>query len=127
MTAKQQRAIEALLSEPSIRQAATVAGLGEKTIRRWLQNAEFSQAYQQARQHVFADALAGLRAATHDAVNALRTAIREETGALRLRAATAVLELSIRSAETLEVEARLERLERMLDSPLESDHEGEHS
>ena len=126
MTAKQQKAIEALLSEPSIRKAASAAGLGEKSIRRWLRLPEFSQAYKEARQRVFADALADLRGATQDAVAALRGAIREETGALRIKAATTVLELSIRSAETLELEARLERLERVLGSPIESGREGEH-
>jgi hypothetical protein len=118
MTAKQQRAIGALLSEPSIRQAAVVARLGEKTIRRWLQIPEFSLAYQQARRQAFAEALLDLRAATHDAVDALRKAIKEETGAVRLKAATAILELSIRSAETFDIETRLERLERELNSPL---------
>jgi len=111
MTVKQQKAIEALLSEPSIRQAAAVAGLGEKTIRRWLRQPEFSRAYQEARRQVFADALADLRVATHDAVEALRKVVREETGALRVKAARTVLELSIRSAETLEFEIRLKRLE----------------
>ena len=120
MTAKQQKAIEALLSESSIRQAAAVAGLGEKTIRRWLRVQEFSRAYQEARQQVFADALADLRAATHEAVDALRKAVREESGALRVKAATTVLELSIRSAETLELEVRLERLERVLKPVAES-------
>jgi hypothetical protein len=117
MTAKQQKAIEALLSAPSIRQAAAATGLGEKSIRRWLQLPEFSRAYEQARHQVFANALTDLRVATHDAVEALRTAVREETGALRIRAATAVLELSIRSAETLDLEARLERLEQVLLPP----------
>jgi hypothetical protein len=68
MTAKQQKAIEALLSEPSVRRAAALAGLGEKSIRRWLRLPEFSRVYQEARQQAFADALADLRAATRDAV-----------------------------------------------------------
>ena len=84
---------------------------GEKTIRRWLRQPEFSRAYQEARRQVFADALADLRVATHDAVEALRKVVREETGALRVKAARTVLELSIRSAETLEFEIRLKRLE----------------
>jgi hypothetical protein len=119
MTAKQQKAIEALLSEPSIRQAAVLAGLGEKTIRRWLRCPEFSRAYQEARQQVFADALSDLRAATRDSVDALRKAVREETGALRVKAATTVLELSIRSAETLDFENRLKRLESLSSRPTE--------
>jgi hypothetical protein len=126
MTAKQQRAIEALPSVPSIRQAAVVARSGEKTKRRWLQIPEFSLAYQEARQQAFAEAMADLRAATHDAVDALRRAINEETGAVRLKAATATIELSIRSAETLEIETRLERLERELNSHFNpTQHESE--
>jgi hypothetical protein len=114
MTAKQQKAIEALLAAPSIRQAAAATGLGEKSIRRWLRLPEFARAYEQARHQVFADALTDLRSATQDAVEALRTAVKEETGALRIKAATAVVRLSIQSAETLQLEARLERLEQVL-------------
>jgi hypothetical protein len=117
MTAKQQKAIEALLAASSIRQAAAATGLGEKSIRRWLQRPEFSSAYEQARHQVFAEALTNLRSATQDAVEALRTAVKEETGALRVKAATAVLRLSIESAETLQLEARLKRLEQVLLPP----------
>jgi hypothetical protein len=114
MTAKQQKAIEALLAAPSIRQAAAATGLGEKSIRRWLRLPEFAHAYEQARYQVFSDALTDLRSATQDAVEALRTAVKQETGALRIKAATAVVRLSIQSAETLQLEARLERLEQVL-------------
>jgi hypothetical protein len=69
---------------------------------------EFSRAYEEARQQVFAEALTDLRSATQDAVQALRTAVKEESGALRIKAPTAVVRLSIQSAETLEIEARLQ-------------------
>ena len=120
MTAKQQKAIEALLAAPSIRQAAAAAGIGEKSIRRWLRLPEFFRAYEQVRHQVFAEALTDLRSANQDAVQALRTAVKEESGALRVKAATAVVRLSIQTAETLEIEARLQRLEQALLPPQET-------
>jgi hypothetical protein len=46
---KKEEAIAALLSQPSIEQAARVAGIGPKTLLRWLKLPEFQAAYREAR------------------------------------------------------------------------------
>jgi hypothetical protein len=46
---KAEQAIAALLTRPSIEDAARVAGVSEKTIRRWLQEPQFNARYLQAR------------------------------------------------------------------------------
>ena len=46
---KKEEAIAALLTQPSIEQAARVAGVGPKTLLRWLKLPEFQAAYREAR------------------------------------------------------------------------------
>src|SRR5262245_36089710 len=117
LSRKQELAIEALLSEATIVAAAAKAGLGEKTLRRWIQRRSFADAYRIAREKAFANALANLRAASQDAVETLRIALSHPSGPLRVRAATAILELGSRSQvvdlaqQSTSQEAEQERLE----------------
>jgi hypothetical protein len=46
---KMERAISALLTRPNIEDAARVAGLGEKTLRRWMREPHFNAEYLRAR------------------------------------------------------------------------------
>src|SRR5260370_41508656 len=50
---KKEDAIAALLSQPSVEQAARVAGVGTRTLVRWLQVPEFKAAYHKARRDAF--------------------------------------------------------------------------
>jgi HEAT repeat protein len=110
---KQEAAIQALLTELTVLAAAKKAGLGEKTLRRWLQVPAFSQAYRVARQKQFDDSLANLRAASQDAVETLRKALADPSGPLRVRAASAILDLGFKS-QLVDLAERIERLEKYL-------------
>ena len=50
LTAKQTRALAALLTSPSITQAARAAACGEASLRRWLKEPAFAAAYREAQQ-----------------------------------------------------------------------------
>ncbi len=51
LSANQEKAISALLSEATLTAAATKAGVTDRTLRRWLaEDTTFIEAYQQARQ-----------------------------------------------------------------------------
>jgi hypothetical protein len=53
-----ERAIVALLSEPTIGKAATICGVGESTLRRWLaEDVEFLAEFERARTATFKAAL----------------------------------------------------------------------
>ena len=53
-----ERAIVALLSEPTIGKAATICGVGESTLRRWLaEDVEFPAQFERARTATFKAAL----------------------------------------------------------------------
>src|SRR5436190_717755 len=57
LTAKQAKAIEALLQEPTIARAAVVAGASERTLRRWMQLPVFRDALLRGRREAFGQAI----------------------------------------------------------------------
>ncbi len=116
LPAKQQKAVASLLAKPTLKDAATDAGISETTLWRWLQEEDFRQVYQQARSRMLEGTLANLAAAGPDAVAVLKNIMADATAtpAARVSAARAVLEFLIRSQELLEVEARLRALEARL-------------
>jgi hypothetical protein len=61
LSRKREKAIAALLTEPTIAQAAKAAGIGEKTLRRWLKSPEFSLAYDAARRELIDVAMVAMR------------------------------------------------------------------
>jgi hypothetical protein len=96
----QERAIAALLSEPTRAAAATQAGVSEATLGRWLKDPAFGVAYRQARRELVRAAVERLQAAAAEAVDTLRSIARG--GAKdgdRVRAAVALLDLAFRGIE----------------------------
>ncbi len=58
---KQEEAIAALLSQRNIDEAARVAGVGARTLIRWLKLPEFQTAYREARRAAFGQSIARLQ------------------------------------------------------------------
>jgi len=116
LTAKQEKAIESLLREPTIQAAAEAAGVSKATIFRWLSDPVFSAAYREARGRLLESALTALQAASTDAVTCLREVINDRAAQVsaRVSAAKAVLELSLRAKEAIEHEERLKAVEAIL-------------
>ncbi|MBL8190284.1 MAG: hypothetical protein JNK38_19870 [Acidobacteria bacterium] len=117
LSAKQHRAIEALLSEPTTRAAAAAADVSEATIWRWLAEPEFSAAYRAARGRLLESTLTALQSASVDAVVCLREILNDKTAQVsaRVSAAKSVLELGLKARETLETQERLAYLEKALE------------
>lgn len=118
LSAKQQRAIKALLTEPTTRAAAEAAKVSEATIWRWLADPDFDQAYRAAREQLYEATLASLQEASTLAVETLRQVMDDPKAPApaRVSAARCVLEMSIRARETLDVEERLRELETYFDT-----------
>jgi hypothetical protein len=123
LTPNQTRALSALLTSPSIAHAAETAGVGDRTLRRWLHEDEgFRQAYREQRRASL-DAVVGLlEGAMFEAVGVLRDAMQNGTMNHRIRAAGMVLENGLKGLqleviylrEFEEVQQRIERLEDLL-------------
>ena len=111
---KKEEAIAALLSQPSIDQAARVIGIAPKTLVRWLQMPEFKAAYHKARRDAFGQATARLQQASGAAVSTILKIMLDKDGpvASRLRAAESVVDHAAKAIEIEEIEARVSELER---------------
>lgn len=55
---RQQRAILALITEPTVARAAESAGVSESTVHRWLLEETFGKAFRRARRETFGQAIA---------------------------------------------------------------------
>src|SRR5437773_507121 len=88
-TNRQEKAIIALLTEPTMKEAAEAAGVSEVTLWRWLQNADFRASYMEARRLAVQRAIARTQAATSEAVSTLREVMSDQSakGSERIAAA----------------------------------------
>lgn len=113
LSRKQEQAIAALLTAPSITEAAQQTGIGEQTLFRWLKDPAFAEAYRQARRQVVQQAITQLQAACGEAVENLRVIMGnpEAPASARVSAARTVLEMAVKAVELEDLEQRLSALE----------------
>jgi DNA invertase Pin-like site-specific DNA recombinase len=114
LTPKQERAILALLSEGTTKDAAAKCGVNEATIWRWLQLTEFQERYRGARRQVVETAISQLQSDCTVAARVLRE-VAEDTKApssSRVMAARTILEQSLKAVELMDLVARVDRLEK---------------
>src|SRR5688572_30105297 len=116
LTAKQEKAVAALLSEPTMKGAAQLVKVSEITLIRWLRENAFRDAYQEARREATKQAIARLQQASSEAVDTLREVMNSSTAqpGARVSAAKTVLELSIKAVEIEDIAQRLEAVEAAL-------------
>ena len=110
---RMERAILALLQHPTIEKAAEAVGVHPTTLRRWLRQPDFQEAYRQARREVFAQSMGRLQQGANPAVGTLFRimADAQAPAGSRVRAAQWVLELGLANIEVEDLELRLARLE----------------
>ncbi len=113
LTPKQEQAVLALMTNQGVENAARAAGIGARTLYRWLQEPLFDQAYRKARRAAFGQSAARLQQATGVAVSAiLKVMVDQQTPAsARLRAAELVLTHGAKAIEIEDIEARVTALE----------------
>ncbi len=87
-----EKALTALLESASIIEAAQTSGLSEKTLRRYLEEKEFSDEYAAARRQVVESAVSGLQQAANEAVETLRRNLTCDNPQAEIRAAQLILD-----------------------------------
>jgi hypothetical protein len=114
---KMELAIAALVTRPNIEDAARAAGVGEKTLRRWMREPEFNAEYLRARREGVHQAVARMQQATGVAGTIILKLMTDPNvpAAVRLRAAESVFGHAIKGIELEDIEARLGALERSAD------------
>ena len=111
---KQDRAIVALLTEPTVEAAARAADIAPATIWRWTQQVDFRARLRDARRAVVEGAIGRLQQAATEAVTTLQRNLTCGTPVVEVRAATAILDQAIRAVELFDVVERVEQLESRL-------------
>lgn len=116
-TRKQQQAIAALLSEPTIEAAAVAAGIASRTLKRWLADDVFQHEYKAARRRLIESATGRLRNAMARAVAVLESVAEDKdaASAARVTAASRIIELGLRAHELEDLEERMAKLEKELE------------
>jgi hypothetical protein len=111
---KQEKAVLALLSEPSIPKAAASVGVSDRTLHRWLQDATFEAAYRKARRDAFSQAIAMTQRYAPLAVNTLAKVMTDPAAPTnaKVSAAAAVLRFGREGIELEDIETRIAALER---------------
>jgi len=114
LTPKQFKAIDAILSAGTREEAATRAGVSERTLRRWLNTDTFRSELRRQRTRML-DATASIltvgSAACARALVAIATAGGGPRDNVRVSAARAVLDLAAKAEELSTLSARLDALE----------------
>ncbi len=111
---KKEEAIAALLSQRNVDEAARAAGIGTRTLMRWLQIPEFQTAYREARRDAFGQSIARLQHAASAAASVLLKVMLDPNApaASRIRAADSVLDHAAKAIEIEDIEVRVSELEK---------------
>jgi hypothetical protein len=109
-----EKAILALLREPTVQKAAEAVDIDESTLYRWLRDTTFATAYRDARREAFRHAIALTQKYAPHAVQALMKILASATSSdsAKVSAATAMLKFSREAIELDDLAARVEELER---------------
>lgn len=111
-----ERAIAALIANPSVSKAAKAAGLTEATLYRYLRLDDFQAEYQAARRQIVHHSIAVVQAAMSEAVGTLRSIMTDSQApaSARVSAARVVIDTGLRAVEYEDLELRLAALESQL-------------
>ena len=107
------KAVLALLQEPTIEKAAARCGISEVTLWRWQQRKDFQELYQAARLRITDAAIAQIQQASVEAVEVLRDVMKKayKNPAARKKEKKIILEIAFNATELNRIEDRLTELE----------------
>jgi hypothetical protein len=109
--ANREKALIALLETTSVRQAAEKCGLSERTLFKFLEDADFKAEYRNARRQTVESAIAKIQNAASAAVERLADLMHCENPVVEARCAQIIYENSVKGMEMLDLSERLEEIE----------------
>jgi len=114
LTAKQERALLALIKTGSPSQAAVMAGVGEASIHRWLQQPEFVSQYRAARRNIVDGTVSQLPTDSRQAAGILLDIAKNSTSdAARVSACRIIISQAIDAVALVDLQERVDELERI--------------
>jgi hypothetical protein len=113
LSPEQQKAVLALLNQPTIAKAAEECGVTTRTMYRWMDEPAFGEAYRRARRQAFSQAISMSQKYAPVALQALAKIVTDEKQptSCRVSAASAILKFSRESLELDDLAARLDAVE----------------
>ncbi|NLI22315.1 MAG: hypothetical protein GX418_12330 [Clostridiales bacterium] len=113
-----ERVLAALLSSTTRKEAAIKAGVSERTVYEYLQDADFAARYAALRKGLVTDAAAQLQQGLSPAIATLRAIVTDGQADIRVRVASAraLLEYGIKYSELSDVYTQLEGKEEESDN-----------
>lgn len=117
LTERQRRALAALLAAPTAKQAAEMAGIGERTLKRFKTFPAFQRAYRAAQRELLENAVCQSRQHLTGALSALADIATDETAppAARVSAARSCIEFALKLGEQSDIMERLAELEQAIE------------
>jgi len=117
LSPKQSQAILLLLQGKSVEETANEVKVHFNTIYKWLENdTEFRDALDAMRESVFIEALQALQSLAKKAVETLGELLdKNHSDYVRLASAKSILENAIKVKEIIDLEGRIEKLEKTLE------------
>ena len=113
LSPNKQKALQALLTQPTKAAEAKAAGIAPRTLRDYLADPEFQTEYKKAFGQLVSDATRQAQQALSPALSALRDIVEddEENSSARIAAARSLLEYGLRLTEFSDILAELESVE----------------
>ena len=112
MTSQKEKALAALLTYPTRKEAAKAAGITDRTMRGYLQDKEFREAYRAAYNDVVEDATRKAQLLMGKAMGVFESVMDDtsESGTTRTQAAAKAMEYALRLTEQTDVVTELAEL-----------------
>lgn len=108
--------LEALLAGKSQAAAARLARISRRTVVRWMTAPDFADKLTQSRTEAFTEALAALKGGAAPAVQTLLKNLKSRRPSERRQAAKEILAFAFKGVELEDLEARLVKLEKYMET-----------
>jgi hypothetical protein len=115
LSRKMEAAVAALLISPTVEAAAAQAGVSDRTLRTWLKQPAFKEAFRQARRRLVDTAVLLLQHASQRAVHTLVKELEGAKASDRIRAAVALLDQCFRGLEALDLAESMAELRELVE------------
>ena len=92
MAKNTEKALAALLTNSSVKDAALASGLSEETLYRYLRDEDFKNEYEDAKRQIVESAVSALQQAANEAVETLRRNLTCDNPQAEIRAAQLILD-----------------------------------
>jgi hypothetical protein len=111
LSRKKEQAVAALLCQPTLPAAAAEAGVSERTLRTWLRQPDFAEAFARARREYLEVAISRMQRAAGAAATKLMSLLDAAEDGIALRAALGIIDRAVKGCETLDILVRVKALE----------------